>query len=275
MVRPTTFVELSNSCKSYNKVKGGRDPILSLSVTYYVMHEFIKFLIKFLQYHTGQTSKPGTKTEMLMTAVKLSDNLQFAGVAITNSHLPIKRILEKLNLNIISMDEGYRNLELKDLIAAVAQSEMYPDSKSHSFVILIFISGRAHGTLVQTLQTKHGLVSIVDDIIKPFLPQSAPHLIHIPKLFFISSYQPYQSYHLTSLPEYPTNPDDNYFVAYHTSHDSYDQWMYKVVCNLSSSELSVDSIHQLIGTLRGSTDAQTISCLKHSVVFPKFKESKW
>ena len=88
----------------------------------------------------------------------------------------------------------------------IAQSIAYPKPP---FVIAVFVSG--WGDSVRTLHTRYGSLDIVDDIIKPFLPQSAPHLLHIPKLFFISTWGDLNAPPL----HFPDDPDGNYCVAYH------------------------------------------------------------
>ena len=86
----------------------------------------------------------------------------------------------------ISLDRHIHSREdFKSPITAVAQYRDYPET-SPPFVIAVFAWGDA-GLFAGTLFTRFGSVDIVDDIIKPFLPQSAPHLVNIPKLFFIGS----------------------------------------------------------------------------------------
>ena len=54
-------------------------------------------------------------------------------------------------------------------------------------------------------------MNTVDDIIQPFLPQLAPYLQHIPKLFFITTLGDLDA----TPPHFPDDPDGNYCVAYH------------------------------------------------------------
>ena len=86
-------------------------------------------------------------------------------------------------------------------------------SDSHPFVIAVFLSGSTKDS-GNILDTEYGPINIVDNIIRPFLPQSAPHLQHIPKLFFITvSWRHVYSH--CSLPNFSDDPDGNYCVAYH------------------------------------------------------------
>ena len=109
------------------------------------------------------------------------------------------------------------------LFPTIAQSIAYPkppaaaeSSDSPPFVVAVFVSGVVDGS-ANTLFTMHGSLDIVDDIIKPFLPQSAPHLQHIPKLFFISA----EGDPHAPPPHFPDDPDGNYCVAiaYHVVND--------------------------------------------------------
>ena len=101
-------------------------------------------------------------------------------------HLPV------LNYNIITDF----HLQRTTLFTTIAQSihVAYPkppaaaeSSDSPPFVVAVFVSGVV-GDSANTLFTVHGSLDIVEYVIKPFLPQSAPHLQHIPKLFFISAW---------------------------------------------------------------------------------------
>ena len=85
---------------------------------------------------------------------------------------------------------------------AAAESSDFP------FIIAIFVSGLARSS---ALDSRHGAIDIYQDIIKPFLPVSAPHLQHVPKLFFISVDREQYNNPVT----FPDDPDGNYFVAYH------------------------------------------------------------
>ena len=54
-------------------------------------------------------------------------------------------------------------------------------------------------------------MDVADDIIQPFLPWSAPHLQHVPKLFFITA----EGDPGALPPHFPDDPDGNFCVAYH------------------------------------------------------------
>ena len=107
----------------------------------------------------------------------------------------------------------------RHLFTTIAQSIAYPkpptaaeSSDSPPYVIAVFVSGViVDYTSAHTLNTLHGPVNIVDDIIQPFLPQSAPHLQHIPKLFFITAAGDPDA----TPPHFPDDPDGNYCAAYH------------------------------------------------------------
>ena len=91
------------------------------------------------------------------------------------------------------------------------------ESSESPFVIAIFVSGLARSS---ALDSRHGSTDIYQEIIKPFLPPSAPHLLHIPKLFFISVDR--EQYH--SPVTFPDDPNGNYFVVYHET-ESLDQML--------------------------------------------------
>ena len=88
-------------------------------------------------------------------------------------------------------------------------------SRSPPFVIAVFVSGigedLAHHTIMNSIS---GEMRIVDDIIRPFLPQLAPHLQHIPKLFFITAL----GYPDATPPHFPDDPDGNYCAAYYVTY---------------------------------------------------------
>ena len=94
------------------------------------------------------------------------------------------------------------------LFTTIAQSIAYPkplaaakSSDSPPYVIAVFVSGEY--TSAHILDTVHGPANIVDDLIQPFLPQLAPHLQHIPKLFFITAV----GYPDATPPHFPDDPD--------------------------------------------------------------------
>ena len=101
------------------------------------------------------------------------------------------------------------------LFTTIAQSIAYPKppsvAESSPFVIAVFVSGFAKDLACHTIITDYGKMKIVDDLIQPFLPQLAPHLQHIPKLFFITAIGDPDA----PPPRFPDDPDGNYCVAYH------------------------------------------------------------
>ena len=126
---------------------------------------------------------------------ELSHYMSYSGVGIVcdcESKMFAARLtvhsLKELNYNIVSVDNSV--IDFKTVFTTIAQSRAYPKSPvsagSPPFVIVVFVSGRS-GNSSGIFRTRYGPVDIVDDIIKPFLPQSAPHLVHIPKFFFICS----------------------------------------------------------------------------------------
>ena len=130
------------------------------------------------------------------------------------------------------------------LFTTIAQSIAYPkppaaaeSSDSPPFVIAVFVSGYAVN-FTNTLDVGHGPVDIVEDIIKPFLPQSAPHLRHIPKVFFISVDHGRDQ----SVPP-PHFPDGNYCVAYHVTNFLYaSTWTHHISDHLFLPGMSVQEV---------------------------------
>ena len=82
---------------------------------------------------------------------------------------------------------------------------------SPPFVMAVFVSGISLFSRLLNIRGKK--VDIIDDIIQPFLPQSAPHLQHIPKLFFIIALHPVDPH--VPPPQFPEDPDGNYCIIYH------------------------------------------------------------
>ena len=127
--------------------------------------------------------------------------------------------LSSLNYKIIN--DLPAHIEGVTFFATIAQSvaphkphaspTIAESSDSPPFIIAVFVSGILLSS--QLLDITGKAVNIVDDIIQPFLPQSAPHLQHIPKLFFITAC------HLAGPhappPRFPEGPDGNYCIAYH------------------------------------------------------------
>ena len=132
------------------------------------------------------------------------------------------------------------------LFPTIAQSIAYPkppaaaeSSDSPPFVVAVFVSGLAYGS-ANTLFTMHGPLNIVDDIIKPFLPQSAPHLQHIPKLFFISA----EGDPHAPPPHFQDDPDGNYCVSYYIMIDVHleDKWADHITHHLFLPGVTVQEV---------------------------------
>ena len=164
---------------------------------------------------------------------QLSDSSLYSGVGIVyrsdfrHRTMLITDILERtllvLNFKHIVLSQDYnmdpfqRNVDLKTSLSIIAQCKAYSEPQaaagSQPFVIAVFVrGGMSHSP--GYLDTGHGPVDIVDDIIKPFLPKSAPHLAHIPKLFFINSWVDHKDLD-TQPPSFPDDDDGNYCIAYH------------------------------------------------------------
>ena len=227
--------------------------------------------------HLGLTSEQQQALQRLRD--ELSDCALYSGVAVVCDdkcappyweYLVESKLSSKLNFKQINIDwDTQQSINSKILFSTVAQSQAYPKPQaagSPPFVIAIFVSGWVRDS-ADSLHTRHGPMDIVDDIIKPFLPQSAPHLLHIPKLFFIASY----GLHLVESqpPPFPTEPDANYCVAYYVGYDiqfPY-SWTWYITRYLSSSmpvqniiESSRSTLHKHHGCLH------SFSCLKDKLV---------
>ena len=160
--------------------------------------------------------------------------------------LEMTETLSRLNFNHIEVDTSNVSLPgLKTIIATIAQSKAYPGSPP--FVITVFVSGINYDT-ARSLLLGARQVDIVEDIIKPFLPQSAPHLVHIPKVFFVSSYG-WPELH-TQPPLFPDDPDANYCIAYHVAAYGHytDIWWQHIVHNLTTGQ----SVQEIIKDIRSS-----------------------
>ena len=177
---------------------------------------------------TQLTLSPFEQRQVHRVRDELRDCALYSGVGVIYNDVlsdvweTMKRRLSALDYKIITADFLLHHRPTT-LLSTIARSIAYPkppaaaeSSDSPPFVIVVFISGRAGG-FANTLFTMHGSLDIVDDIIKLFLPQSAPHLQHIPKLFFISiKGDPH-----VPPPHFPDDPDGNYCVAYRvTKHAS-------------------------------------------------------
>ena len=173
---------------------------------------------------TQLTLSPLEQHEVQRIRDELGDCTLYSGVGVIYDDIlseaweTMKSHLSALNYKIITTDFLLHHRPTT-FFPTIAQSIAYPKppaaaelSDSPPFVITVFASGLVRGS-TNILLTRHGLVHIVNDIIKPFLPQSAPHLQHIPKLFFISAVgDPH-----APPPCFPDDPDGNYCVAYHVT----------------------------------------------------------
>ena len=153
---------------------------------------------------------------------KLRDCAEYSGVGVICNLLdewkPMEPHLTSSGYKIIS---NYLSPHLgRSLFNSIAWSIAYPkpptaaeSSRSPPFVIAVFVSGigvdLAHHTIMNSYNYEE--MRIVDDIIQPFLPQSAPHLQNIPKLFFITA----RGNPRAPPPHFPDDPDGNYCAAYH------------------------------------------------------------
>ena len=211
---------------------------------------------------------------------ELSDSSLYSGVGIIcNGQLSwvVERTPSELNFKYIYLDKHIHRVGLKTCLSTIAQSKSYPKTPlvagSQPFVIAVFVTGwRSHSP--GSLYTRHGgSVDIVDDIIKPFLPKSAPHLAHISKLFFISSC----SYHKdldTQPPSFPDDDDANYCIAYHLAQWSSDQqiWMDFILDCLRSGKTVQDVIEDSRSHLEKHEEClYYFSCLKDKLILGKKK----
>ena len=203
--------------------------------------------------------------------------LYYSGVGITYDDRYIMNHLSEVEFDIVLSD--FSNISAKTFFTTIAQSTAYPipptvaeSSDSPPFVIAVFITGDASDSGESgTLHTSHGSVNIVDDIIKPFLPQSAPHLVHVPKLFFISSIIEDVD---TTPPSFPYHRDGNYCVAYHTSypyHSIMDEWMWHIADHLFRFDVSVEEVVENSRSClyEGYENLNYFSCLKGNIILMK------
>ena len=168
---------------------------------------------------------PTQQREIQEFRYELSDCGLYSGVGViweyssfTESWKPVKPFLSSLQLDYKIIDNFP---EAATSFFTIAQSIDPPkphasptaaeSSDSPPFIIAVFVSGILLS--FQLLESTGKAVNIVDDIIQPFLPQSAPHLQHIPKLFFITAWHPVGPD--APPPRFPEDPDGNYCIAYH------------------------------------------------------------
>ena len=196
----------------------------------------------------------------------------YSGLGVTCNDPYIMNFLSEAEFTIIS--SNLSNITHKTFFTTVAQSTAYPpiavkSSDSPPFVIAVFVTGDA-GDSAGTLLTDHGSVDIVDDIIKPFLPRSAPHLQHIPKLFFISlNVSKYLDLLAAKPPHFPYNRDGNYCVAYHTCHPYYSgEWMWHIADHLFRFGISVQEVveNSRSSLYHGYEYLHYLSCLEGKLV---------
>ena len=165
---------------------------------------------------------PTQQCEIQEFRCELGDYELYSGVVMIwdfiESWEPVKPFLSSLDYKII--DSFPARIEAATSIFTIAQSIAPPQphasptaaesSDSPPFVITVFVSVML---LFSKLLSVSGKKVNIDDIIQPFLPQSAPHLQHVPKLFFITAR------HLAGPrappPRFPEDPDGNYCIAYH------------------------------------------------------------
>ena len=214
---------------------------------------------------------------------KLSCSALYSGVGIVFMDKPqvIERSLEGLEYNIISVDDLV--IDFKTAFTTIAQSRAYPESPaaagSPPFVIAVFVSGQTTRSTCSNsiFHTRHGLVDIVDDIIKPFLPQSAPHLVHIPKLFFISSMSMGLFAASSRRLLLPADEDGNYLIAHCVTHDV-DGWLSHIaqcICHRNQSVRDIVEPSQflyeelLFDPVLSNENLQVYCCLKDDLVLRK------
>ena len=203
---------------------------------------------------------------------QLIDCALYSGLGVTCNDPYIMNFLSEAEFAIISSDLS--NITHKTFFTTVAQSMVYPpvavkSSDSPPFVIAVFVTGDT-GDSAGTLLTDHGSVDIVDDIIKPFLPRSAPHLQHIPKLFFISlNVSKYLDLLAAKPPHFPYNHNENYCVAYHTCHPYYSgEWMWHIADHLFRFSVSVQEVveNSRSSLHQGYEYLHYLSCLEGKLV---------
>lgn len=142
------------------------------------------------------------------------------------------------------------------------------DSFDFPFIIAVFVSGLAKGSHC-ALKSRHGSVDIFQDIICPFL---APHLQHIPKLFFISVdreqiYQPVT---------FPDDSNGNYYVFYHETEFLEQMLTWKAIVDdvfrlgKSAKELAEESKSYMSRYgYKNKERVHYFSCLKNNFVLKK------
>ena len=220
--------------------------------------------------------------EAQWVSYELSDSSLYSGLGFvynelfTRSSWDVDRTLSELNFKYIDLDKHIRRVDLKTCLSTIAQSIAYPKTPSAAgsqpFVIAVFVTGW-RGQFPGSLQTLRGSVDIVDDIIKPFLPKSAPHLAHIPKLFFINSWVDHKDLD-TQPPSFPDDKDANYCIAYHLGRETItvdvQEWMRTIARGLRSNMTVQDVIEDSRSYLdKHNERLYTFSCLKDKLILGK------
>ena len=219
---------------------------------------------------------------------ELSDSSLYSGVGIgyddpfPRSSRDVERTLPELDFKYIDLHKHvYRHrVGLKTCLSIIAQSKVYPTTPSAAgsqpFVIAVFVTGvrgKFPGSLYSQRGRRGGPVDIVDDIIKPFLPKSAPHLAHIPKLFFVNSWFHHEDLD-TQPPSFPDDDDANYCIAYHLAREMGDlrRWMDTIARSLRSNMTVQDVIEDSRSHLvKHNERLYTCSCLKDKLILGKKK----
>ena len=183
----------------------------------------------------------------------------------------VERTLSELNFKYIDLDKHihHHQVDLKTCLSIIAQSKAYPTilsaAGSQPFVIAVFVTG-VRGHSPGSLDTLRGSVDIVDDIIKPFLPKSAPHLAHIPKLFFISCCSHHKDLD-TQPPSFPDDKDANYCIAYHLAQRIADTWKWiYTITDCLRSNMTVQDVIEDSRSDKHNERLYTFSCLKDKLV---------
>ena len=221
---------------------------------------------------------PKQKLEVQRIWNELGDCTLFPGIGVISEELIapwdiIKGPLSKAEYKIITYVDSY--VYPKAFFTSIAQSMAYPkpptapelSDSPPSFIISVFISVVCFSDGV--LHTSHGTVDIIDDIIKPFLPESAPHLVHIPKLFFITA----GGCLSTPLPRFPDDTDMNYCAAYHVASDQgyIDQWTQYIANQIFLPGVSVQKAIENYKSLMDERGEQLhySFCLKDELILVK------
>ena len=153
----------------------------------------------------------------------------------------------------------------KTLFTTIVESGVYVKSKS--YVIVVFVSGKTGDSVGSLQYSSNKTLDIVDDIIRPFLPQSAPHLEHIPKVFFISAFTDMRN---TTPPAFPNDPDSNYCVAYHLSPEPCEpiEWVRYITEHLftgvSVQEIIENSAQIIVD--KNNEELHRLCCLKDNLL---------